>query len=226
MRIRTASAIAVLGVALFGTACGSDPVATTAATKDAWVPPGVTFRTGSDDGAMADLQADSTWSRPRCRWLETGAWVLAWPQETALYEAARDFGYIEMEQVGMGNRVRPEPAWKIALTDAGKAESARCGSGSSRSEVWGVPVADRRFISGRRIKEPDMYNPDQTAFEVEFEWVPTAVGDRVKHVLMNKMAVEQGVHRTRVSLQYPKHGINKGANGWWVAQIADTAMTR
>ena len=36
--------------------------------------------------------------------------------------AARNLGYAEVEQVGTGNRIgTPQPAWKVALTDAGKA---------------------------------------------------------------------------------------------------------
>jgi hypothetical protein len=221
--LRTSSAVSLLTLALFCTGCSSEPTA----AAGAHAIPGVTLRTGTDAGGMADLQASDEWNKPSCRWLETGVWVLAYRQETAIYEAARDLGYIEMSQAGTANRIgTPEPAWKVSLTDAGKAESEKCGSGSSRSEVFGVPVSQRRFISGKRIKEPDMYNPDRTVFEVEFEWVPTAAGDRVKYVLTDKMSVQQGVASANVSLKYGERVTSKGGNGWWVEQIHDISGAR
>ena len=181
---------------------------------------------GTEAGAMADLQASTAWAEPRCRWLETGAHQLFYPQDTAVLQAAAALGYVELEQVGTGNRTGvPEPAWKVALTDVGKRESSTCGRGSSRSTVFGVPVSGRRFISGRRVAEPDMYNPDQTTFEVQFEWVPTPAGDHVKNVLTDKMTVEQGLATARVVMLYGNRVTNKGPNGWAVRAIQDGRAT-
>jgi hypothetical protein len=216
---RISSPVALLGIALVGTACSNSGPKAAAGPAERWTPPGIVFKSGTDESAMADLKVSPEWTLPSCRWLETGAWVLAWPQETAIYEAARDLGYIEMEQAGMGNRVRPEPAWRIALTEAGKAESARCGRGSSKPEVFGMPVSERKLISGKRYGEPDAYNPDRTLFDVQFEWVPTPVGDRVKHVLTSHMTVQQGVTTAKVALRYGEHLVKKGGNRWWVEQI-------
>ena len=175
---------------------------------------------------MADLQASPAWTAPRCRWLETSAHILFYAQDTAVLMAARDLGYANVEQVGTGNRTgNPEPAWSVALTEAGKAVSATCGEGSSRSAVFGIPVSARRFLSGKRTRGPDMYNPNQTMFEVEFEWVPTAAGDQVKHVLTNKMSVEQGIATARVAMLFGPRLTNKGANGWAVDAIYDTRGT-
>ena len=178
--------------------------------------------TGTDDGAMTDLQASSAWAEPRCRWLETGAHQLFYAQDTAMLQAAAALGYVDLEQVGTGNRIGVvEPAWRVALTEAGRGESAKCGSGSSRATVFGVPVSQRRFVSGRRVAEPDMYNPDQTAFEVQFEWVPTPAGERVKHVLTDKMTVEQGSATARVVMLHGSRATAKGPNGWAVHAIHD-----
>jgi hypothetical protein len=205
-----------LMLALFCTACGADSPSKAASAA----PPGL--KAGTTEGAMADLQASPQWTKPRCRWLETGTWILAYRQETALYEAARDLGYVELESVGTANRIgTPETAWKVKLTDAGKAQAAACGSGSSNPSVWGLPVSARRFIAGTRIKEPDVFNPDSTVFDVEFEWVPTAAGERVKHVLTDKMAVEQGLAHVQVTLKYGDRLTTKGAHGWWVARMDD-----
>ena len=107
------------------------------------------------------------------------------------------------------------------MTDAGKAASATCGSGSSKPTVFGVPVSQRRFISAKRTAEPDMYNSNRTIFDVEFEWVPTAAGDRVKHVLTSHMSVEQGLATARVVMLYGNGVTNKGPNGWAVQAIQD-----
>ena len=124
-----------------------------------------------------------------------------------------------MEQVGTGNRIgTPQPAWKVALTDAGKAESARCGKGSDRREVFGVPVAERRFISGKRTGEPNKYYPDQAIFEVELEWVPTPAGNRVRHILTGNMTVEEGLATATVRMVYGR-SFDKGPNGWGVVSI-------
>jgi hypothetical protein len=216
--MRSVPLIAFGCLAVVSAGCGSEPAA--AATGAARLP---TATTGSDAGAMADLQDSARWAAPRCRWLETGAHVLAYPQDTAVLEAARDLGFVEMEQVGTGNRTgRVEPAWKIALTAAGKAESAKCGRGSTRSTTFGMPVSQRRFISGKRTAEADKYNPNRTMFEVEFEWVPTAVGDRVKYVLTGNMAVEQGLARATVSMLHGERAVGKGPNGWTVQAINDS----
>jgi hypothetical protein len=195
--------------------CGSESASATAGT--------VKTATGTDAGAMADLQTSPKWTEPRCRWLETGAHLLLYPQDTAVLMAARDLGYVEVEQVGTGNRIgTPEPAWSVRLTDKGKTESAKCGSGSSRAEVFGVPVSQRRFISAKRTGEPDMYNPNRTVFEIEFEWVPTAVGELVKNVLTSHMAVEQGLAKAQASMLYGDRVTNTQSNGWTVQAINET----
>ena len=48
----------------------------------------------------------------------------------------------------------------------------------------------------------------------------------VKHVLTDKMAVEQGVSGVKVLMRFGDRLIKKGANGWWVNSIADTYMER
>jgi hypothetical protein len=215
---RSVPVIALACLAVVSAGCGSEPSAAAAAGSAN----GPKLLSGSDAGAMADLQSSAKWAAPRCRWLETGAHVLASPQDTAVLEAARDLGFVEMTQVGTGNRTgRVEPAWRIALTDAGKAESAKCGRGSTRSTTFGIPVSQRRFISGKRTAEPDTSNPTRTMFEVEFEWVPTAAGDRVKYVLTGNMAVEQGLAKATVSMLYGNRVVGKGANGWVVNAIHD-----
>ena len=220
--MRAISAIALIGVAIVSAAsCGAEPGPT--ATVSAGLP---RLISGSDAGALADLQASAAWAEPRCRWLETGAHLLAYRQDTEVYKAARDLGFVEMEQVGTGNRIGTiEPAWRVQLTEPGRTETAKCGRGSSKSTVFGVPVSERRFISGKRTAEPDMYNPNRTVFEVEFEWVPTAAGDRVKHNLTDKMTVEQGLATARVTMLYGDRVINKGPNGWVVQAIHDGRRT-
>lgn len=178
---------------------------------------------GTDATAIADLQASPEWTQPRCRWLTTGAHVLAYSDETAVYEAASALGYIEMVQIGTGNRTgRIEPAWRIRLHETGRAVSATCGNGSSRPSVFGVPVSQRRFLSSTRTKEPDVYNPDRTEFQVQFEWTPTPAGDAVKNVLTGHMTVEQGLATATVAMRYGPGVWNRGANGWAVAAIHDT----
>ena len=214
-----------LGLVLSCTGCGSEP-ASAGADANAPAPGMPKLHTGSDEGALSDLQASAQWKAPRCRWLETTAHNLFYPQDTAVLMAARDLGYAEVQQVGMGNRIgTPEPAWSVALTEAGKAESARCGRGSERSTVFGVPVSERRFISGKRIGEPDMYNNNRTMFEVAFEWTPTPAGDRVKNVLTSHMTVEQGLATAKVAMLYGPSVFNKLPNGWAVQAIHDSRMT-
>ena len=212
MRLRL-SLVTLLGLALFCTGCGSEP----AAAEAKWPTP----KTGTDEGAMADLQASAEWKQPRCRWLETSAHIEFYPNDAEVLMAARNLGYVEAEQVGMGTRhAKPQPAWRVALTDAGKAESARCGKGSDRREVFGVSVSERRFISGKRTGEPNKYYPDQAIFEVELEWVPTPAGDQVRHRLTGHMTVEEGLATARVTMAYGR-SFNKGPNGWGVVAIND-----
>lgn len=222
MRLRAPSLVTLLGLALFCTACGSEP-ATSAAESRPGMPK---LHTGTDESAMSDLQASAKWQAPRCRWLETGAHMLFYPQDTAVLMAARDQGWADVQQIGTGNRTgTPEPAWRVSLTDAGKAESAKCGKGSERSTVFGVPVTARKFISGKRIGEPDMYNPETTTFEVQFEWTPTPAGDQVKNVLTSHMTVEQGLATAKVQMMYGPRVMGKGPGGWAVKAIHDTRTT-
>lgn len=216
--------VILFGLALVGTGCGSEPSAESATANASGMPK---LSTGSDEGAMSDLQASADWKRPRCRWLETSAHILFYPQDTEVLMAARDVGYAQVEQVGTGNRIgTPQPAWRVTLTEAGKGASAKCGKGSSRPTVFGVPVSERRFMSGKRTGEPDMYNPNRTVFDVEFEWTPTSAGDRVKPVLTDHMAVEQGLATARVVMLHGDGVINKGANGWAVQSINDSRGRR
>ena len=87
--------------------------------------------------------------------------------------------------------------------------------------MFGVPVAGRRFISGKRSAEPDTYNPDRTIFDVEFEWTPTPAGDHIKSVLTNHRAVEQGLAMARVVMPHGNRAGGKGPNGWTVQSIND-----
>ena len=212
MRLRGSALATLLGLALFCTGCGSEP----AAAEAKWPTP----KTGTDEGAMSDLQASAEWKEPRCRLLETSAHIEFYPHEAEVLMAARDLGYVDAEQVGMGHRhAKPQPAWRVAVTDAGKAESARCGDRlSDRRAVFGVPVSERRFISGRRTGEPNKYYPDQAIFEVELEWVPTPAGNRVRHILTGNMTVEEGLATATVRMVYGR-SYNKGPNGWGVVSI-------
>lgn len=166
-----------------------------------------------DRTAIADLVRSDKFSGPRCRWLKYGAWILAWPSETHLYKAAHQFGYIEMEEVGTDNRIgTPEPAWRITITEAGKAKIADCKVVNGRND-WGVPVSRRKLLSARYAGEANAYS-GLTIYEVDYEWVPTEVGDMVKAHLTDKMAVEEGKYRTKTWLR-------KGSEGWYVEQIDD-----
>lgn len=214
MRFRGSPLATLLVLALFCTGCGSEP-ASAAAEAKGWP----TTRTGTDEGAMSDLQASAEWKEPRCRWLETSAHIEFYPNEVEVLMAARNLGYVEAEQVGMGTRhAKPQPTWRVALTEVGKDESARCGKGSDRREVFGVPVSERRFIAGKRTGDPDKYNPDQAIFEVELEWMPTLAGQRVKHALTGHMTVEEGLATATVRMVYGR-SYNKGPNGWGVTSI-------
>jgi len=210
----------VLSLAIASGACSRDAGSTESGSA------GPALSTGTDEGAMADLQASADWLKPRCRWLETSAHMLFYAQDTAVLMAARDLGYADVVQVGTGNRTgTPEPAWSVALTDAGRAESAKCGPGSSRSVTFGVPVSTRRYLSGKRTGAPDRYNPNRTMFEVDFEWTPTAAGNQVKYVLTSHMAVEQGLATARGAMLYGDRLANRGVNGWAVEAIHYSRLT-
>jgi hypothetical protein len=169
-----------------------------------------------DAGAMEDLEASDQWREPSCRWLETGTWIAAYPQDTAVYRAAHALGYIEMEQVGTVNRIgTPEPAWRVALTETGKAEFADCPR-QSKSSAFGVPVSRRELISGTYAgKDYD----ERTAYDVEFRWVPTDVGSRVRDVLTSHMTVEEGTYTTKVYMRNGPRVVKPGEHGWVVVQI-------
>jgi hypothetical protein len=66
-----------------------------------------------------------------------------------------------------------------------------------------------------------MYNPGRTLFDVEFEWVPTPAGDRVKYALTSHMTVEQGLATAKVAMVYAPSGFSKGPNGWAVQAVHD-----
>ena len=166
---------------------------------------------------MADLQASAKWQQPRCRWLQTGSWIVAGPQDAAVYQAASDLGYIEMTEVGRVNRSgTPEPAWRVTLTESGKSESSACSA--STPPRFGVPVSRRQFVSARRT---DVDHSGYTVFEVDFTWVPTSAGDRVRHVLTGPMAVEEGPGRAIARLDHGPRSFPKGPNGWAVMRLDD-----
>lgn len=217
MRMMLPAAVAVLCVA---GACSSDTgggdqpkaSATDAAATDAGA---------TDEGAMADLQASAVWREPRCRWLKSGTWIAAYPQERAVYQAAADLGLIEMREAGQINRTgNPEPAWNIKVTDAGKAEAATCSPATPPN--FGVPVSRRQFVSAKRL---EVNFAGDTPFEVEFIWVPTSVGDRVRHELTGNMAVEQGPAQARASMRRARV-TTPGANGWAVLRLDDMPRAR
>ncbi len=172
-----------------------------------------------DRTAVADLMKSEKFSGPRCRWLKYGAWILAWPSETHLYRAAQEVGIIEMEEVGTDNRTgTPEPAWRITITEAGKNEIADCPKVSPGRNDWGVPVSRRRLISAKYVGEGTRYS-GITLYDVEYEWVPTAVGEKVKAHLTGPMKVEEGKYRAQISLKKVPHG-------WYVDQTNDFAAVR
>ena len=210
--MRRASAhLSCLLMAAFAAACGSpDSGASPDAEK--------TSAEARDAAAVAALVRSEKWSGPSCRWLKQGAWVLAYPQETALYRAAHQAGYIEMKEVGRDNRIgRPEPAWRIALTEAGKAEAVTCQPGSD-PDTWGVPVSRRELVSATYAGESPGYTA-RKVYEVEYRWVPTAVGEKVKRVLTGNMAVQEGTYRARVYLVNSPDAIDP--SGWYVDQVGE-----
>lgn len=219
VRPHISAVIPLLGMAIFVAGCSSKP--TSGVSTEAEV--AAASDGGGHAAALADLQASAKWTGPRCRWLETGAWIVAYPQETALYRAASDLGYIEMTEAGQANRTGvPQSAWRIALTDAGKVEAAKC-TGSSRRAVFGVPVSQRKFIAGKFV-ESEPYG--RTVYEVEYAWVPTGVGERVLGVLTDKMAVEEGTYRTKVYLRKGRAANTAAGNGWVVDAIDDLGAVR
>lgn len=215
----------VLGVGLLLAGCNAapessdgPPASTTAVVEQADV---------RDAGALAAIQASEKWQEPRCRWLRSGAWVAADAQDTALYRAAHDEGYLDMTEgswdPGLG---QGQQAWRIALRDAGKAEAARCSRTSSPS-TWGIPVSERVFISGRYVgvdESPGVIH--RWIYEVDFEWVPTAVGRRVGHELTGHRAIEEGTFRARVYLRRGADLRSPGPNAWWVETIGDVEAVR
>lgn len=176
-----------------------------------------------DSAAVAALIASDRWSGPSCRWLEHGAWVLAYRSETALLRAAAQVGYIRMEQVGQGNRTgNPEPAWRITLTDAGRAAAATCPP-TSKPDVWGVPVSRRELVSASFVGSSAL-NDERMIYDVEYRWVPTRVGERVARALTGTMAVEAGTYRTRVYLLKSPELLDP--SGWAVDQIDELGAER
>ncbi|GMV04566.1 MAG: hypothetical protein AMXMBFR53_08460 [Gemmatimonadota bacterium] len=142
--------------------------------------------------------------------------MLAYRQETALLRAAAEFGYVRLEQVGWGNRTGTrEPAWRVTLTEEGRAEAASC-SPTSKAHVWGIPVSRRELLAAS-FHGPDPMNDVRKIYEVEYRWVPTRVGDRVARALSGPMAVESGTYRTRVDLLNSPELIDP--SGWAVDQI-------
>jgi hypothetical protein len=107
------------------------------------------------------------------------------------------------------------------LTDAGKTEAADCPP-SSKATVWGLPVSRREFVSGT-YEGNDAGG--RSVYEVEFDWVPTEAGDRVKDVLTGNMTVEDGTYRTKVYMQSGP-GVIGGPNGWRVSAINDLDARR
>lgn len=191
------------------------PVATTASGDDA-----------RDSGAMTDLAASPKWSQPSCRWLKHGAYVLAYPQETALYRAAYEVGYIDMQETGTTNRTgTPEPTWRIALTEQGKVVAAECPP-STKPEVWGVPVSRRQLIAGKFVAQAQGHG-QRTTYEVDYTWVPTEVGEKVRHELTGTMQVQEGRYRTKVYLKRgPDFTVNVGPNGWYVDAVDELGAER
>ena len=215
--MRGALFILGLGLLLGGCAPESSGEAPARSTAVAEQPAAV-----RDAGALAAIQASEKWKEPRCRWLRSGAWVAADAQDTALYRAAYDAGLIDMTEGSWDVSLGPgQQAWRIALRDAGKAEAARC-SPTSSPRAWGVPVSERVFRSGRYVgvdESPGVIN--RWIYEVEFEWVPTAVGERAKRELTDHRKVEEGTFRVRVYLRRAPGVAAPGANGWRVETIGD-----
>ena len=166
---------------------------------------------------MADLQASAEWTRARCRWLEASANKLYFPQDVEVMKTAADLGYAEVQQMESRGRT----TWTVTPTEAGKVESAKCGPGNWKGNAFGVPVSVRRFTSANNRPEPNQFTPGQAMFDVEFEWVPTVAGERLKNVLTGQWTVEQGLAKTRVSMLYGIHSGTKGSNGWTVQAIYD-----
>jgi hypothetical protein len=216
---RTSLITGLLSLTLLAAGCSSEPAAAGSAAT-ATSAAGVVR---DDAAALADLQASDKWTDPRCRWLESGAWVLASVQEEALYRAASLMGFIEMTQAGQAYHLnRQAPAWKITLTDAGKAEAGTC-SPTSKPTSWGVPVSKRQFTSGRFVEEQP---GGRMVYAVDFAWVPTSVGDQVVFALTGRLAVENGAYRTKVYLRKGRAVIAPSQHGWLVDAIDDRGAER
>ena len=171
-----------------------------------------------DRTAAADLMRSEKFKTPSCRWLKHGAWIAAWPSEAHLYKAAYEEGIIEMTEAGTENRIgTPEPAWRITITEEGKEQIAEC-KVSRPGNDWGVPVSRRHFLSAKYAGEAGRYS-GLTFYDVEYEWVPTAVGARVKGLLTGPMAIQEGKYRARMTLR-------KTSNGWFLDQTNDLLAER
>lgn len=200
------SAFVLLGCLLFLVGCRSAP----AGNDDAGRPRNQASASAEspaerDEAVRAVIEASAAWQRPSCRWLKHGAWVVAYPSESKLYHAARDMGFIELEEVGQANRHGvPEPAYRVKLTEAGAEESARCDAVSQR-DSWGIPVSERKLLSVAYKKE-GAYPSGLTLFEVEFEWQPTDVGEMVKYDLTGTQAVQEGRDDMLVNMRRERNG--------------------
>lgn len=180
-----------------------------------------------DAGALAAIQASEAWKAPRCRWLSSGAWVAADAQDTALYRAAYDAGLIDMTEGSWDPSLGPgQKAWRIALREAGKAESARC-SPTSSPRGWGVPVSERVFRSGQYVGVDGVPGAsNRWIYEVEFDWVPTAAGERARRDLSGHRALEEGTFSVRVYLRRDPTFIAAGGTEWRVQDIGDVEAVR
>jgi hypothetical protein len=173
---------------------------------------------GTDASAMADLQASAEWTRARCRWLEASANKFYFEQDVEVLKTAGDLGFAEVEQLA---DKRGRITWRVTPTEAGRVESARCGPRGFHAAAFGVPVSVRRLISAKNRPEPNQFTPGQAMFDVEFEWVLTVAGERLKYLLTGQWAISQGLAKTRVSMLYGIKSDTKGRNGWTVQAIYD-----
>lgn len=174
-----------------------------------------------DRSAMAAIQKSEKFSGARCRWLKHGAHLLAWPSETHLLKAAAEEGIITMVEVGTGNRIgKPEPAWRITITESGKDAIADCKVTGGSGDDWGIPVSRRKLLNAKYVSEGPMYS-GVTIYEAEWQWEPTAVGEKVKHELTDHMKVEEGRYRGKVYLKYLS-----STKQWYVDQIEERGAER
>ena len=215
MSARALAALSLLTVVSLTAACGS-----TSASSGPPAPgsPNSGVPARNDAAALADLKASPKWNEPSCRWLEHGGFVQGSPQEEAIYRAAGQMGFIDLVETGTRwhlNRA-DAPTFSVTLTDRGKAETATC-SPTSKPGSWGVPVAKRRYISGKFVAQ-EPYG--RVVYEVDMEWVPTPVGDQVSHVLTRHMTVQSGRYQFKV---YMKEGYELGSKtkGWIIDAMDD-----